>query len=48
MLKFDLKQPLGMVQLRDDARRVLEKTYPQSAYLSSGFKSTESRWYKFW
>lgn len=39
---------LGMVQLRDDTRRILENSYPQSQYLSKGFKSGESPWYKFW
>lgn len=39
---------LGMPQLRDDAKRVLDKTYPQSQFMSKGFKSTESAWYKFW
>ena len=38
---------LGMVQLRDDAKRVLEKTYPQSEFLTKGFK-TAGPWYKFW
>ena len=32
---------LGMTQLRDDARRVMEKSYPKSEYLSSGFKSRQ-------
>lgn len=39
---------LGMTDLRDDTRRVMEKTYPQSQYLSKGFKSAENPWYKFW
>jgi outer membrane protein assembly factor BamD len=39
---------LGMTQLRDDARRVLEKNYPRSDYLSRGFKSTQEPWWKFW
>ncbi|HEX5286343.1 MAG TPA: outer membrane protein assembly factor BamD [Polaromonas sp.] len=39
---------LGMTDLRDDSRRIMEKTYPQSQYLSKGFKSAESPWYKFW
>lgn len=39
---------LGMPQLRDDARRVLEKNYPASAYLTRGFKPKESRWWQFW
>ena len=39
---------LGMVQLRDDAKRVLEKTYPQSEFLTKGFRSVDSPWYKLW
>ena len=39
---------LGMTQLRDDAKRVLEKTYPQSEYLSRGFKTSTDPWWKFW
>lgn len=39
---------LGMTQLRDDTKRVMETTYPQSEYLSKGFKSVNAPWYKFW
>jgi outer membrane protein assembly factor BamD len=39
---------LGMNDLRDDARRILEKSYPQSPYLSRGFKPKDNPWYKFW
>ena len=39
---------LGMVQLRDDARRVLEKSYPKSEYLARGFKPAGEPWWKFW
>jgi len=39
---------LGMVQLRDDARRVLEKNYPQSDYLTLGFKPSSDPWWKVW
>jgi outer membrane protein assembly factor BamD len=39
---------LGMTDLRDDTRRIMEKTYPQSQYMSKGFKSAENPWYKFW
>lgn len=39
---------LGMTQLRDDARRVLENTYPKSEFMSKGFKSADNPWYKFW
>ena len=40
---------LGMTQLRDDTRRVMEKTYPQSEYLSRGVKSRrDDPWWKLW
>ncbi len=39
---------LGMTQLRDDARRVMQSSYPQSEYLSKGFKSVDSPWWKVW
>jgi outer membrane protein assembly factor BamD len=39
---------LGMTQLRDDARRVMQASYPQSEYLSKGFKSVDSPWWKVW
>ena len=39
---------LGLVQLRDDAKRVLDKSYPQSVYTTQGFKSKTQPWWKFW
>lgn len=39
---------LDMTQLRDDAMRVLEKNYPQSDYISRGFKPKSNPWWKFW
>jgi outer membrane protein assembly factor BamD len=39
---------LGMTQLRDDARRVMEKNYPRSEFIGGGFKSTQNPWWKFW
>ncbi len=39
---------LGMTQLRDDAQRVMEKTYPKSEYLTRGFKSAQDPWWKVW
>ena len=39
---------LGMAQLRDDAKRVLEKNYPQTQYLTRGFKANSDPWWKFW
>jgi outer membrane protein assembly factor BamD len=39
---------LGMTQLRDDAKRVMEKNYPQSEYLTRGTKKAERSWWQFW
>ena len=39
---------LGMTPLRDDAQRVLEKNFPKSEFLSSGFKASSEPWWKFW
>ncbi len=39
---------LGMAQLRDDTRRVLQQNYPNSEYVSQGFKGKPSAWWQFW
>jgi outer membrane protein assembly factor BamD len=39
---------MGMPALRDDAKRVLERTYPNSSYLAQGFKSRQDPWWKLW
>ncbi|MPN18023.1 Outer membrane protein assembly factor BamD [bioreactor metagenome] len=39
---------LGLTQLRDDTRRVIEASYPDSSYLKSGFKKKDDPWWKFW
>jgi outer membrane protein assembly factor BamD len=39
---------LGMTELRDDARRVMEKNYPGSEFLTKGSKSSQDPWWKFW
>ncbi len=39
---------LNMTSLRDDTRRVLEKNYPQTPYLTQGFKAKSQPWWKFW
>ena len=41
-------EALGMADLRDDTRRIMEKSYPQSQYLSKGFRAAGNPWYKFW
>jgi outer membrane protein assembly factor BamD len=37
-----------MTQLRDDARRVLVANFPDSEYLTQGFKSDNGPWWKLW
>jgi outer membrane protein assembly factor BamD len=39
---------LGMAQMRDDTRRVLEKNYPASEYLTRGGKRSDEPWWKIW
>lgn len=41
-------EALGMTQLRDDTKRVLERTYPNSSYLTLGFKPVQNPWWKIW
>lgn len=37
---------LGMIDLRDDARRILAQSYPKSAFLNEGVKQTKNPWWK--
>lgn len=39
---------LGMTQLRDDVKRVLEQNYPQSELLKNGFRTVDEPWWKIW
>ena len=39
---------MGMSALRDDAKRVLEKNYPRSAYLQGKAVQKTSSWWKLW
>jgi outer membrane protein assembly factor BamD len=41
-------EALDLKQLRDDTRRILEKTFPKSEYLTSGFKKNKNPWWKLW
>ena len=41
-------EALGMTELRDDARRVLDNNYPKSEFVTRGFKSGGEPWWKFW
>jgi len=39
---------LGMTQLRDDTRRVLEASWPQGKNLEQRLEAQENPWWKFW
>jgi outer membrane protein assembly factor BamD len=39
---------LGMAQLRDDTRRVLEKNYPGSTYLAGRSRTGAKPWWQLW
>ena len=39
---------LGMPQLRDDAKRILDKSYPKGEFVTNGFKAKTDPWWKVW
>jgi outer membrane protein assembly factor BamD len=39
---------LGMEQLRDDAKRVMDLSFPNSQYSKNGFTTKDDPWWKFW
>ncbi|TMS58717.1 outer membrane protein assembly factor BamD [Imbroritus primus] len=39
---------LGMTDLRDDARRVLDKNFPDSDFIRYGARQVDRPWWKFW
>lgn len=39
---------LGMTQMRDDSRRVLEASYPNGDFITKGFRPGGEPWWKFW
>lgn len=39
---------LGMVQLRDDSKRILISNFPKSEYVTRGFKESSDPWWKVW
>ena len=41
-------EAMGTTALRDDARQVLERTYPNSVYLGKGGKANSGPWWKLW
>ncbi len=41
-------EALGMRQLSDDSKRVLESSYPNSEFTTNGFRQINAPWWKFW
>lgn len=41
-------EALGMQQMATDARRVLERTFPRSEFLTRGFRTNQDPWWKLW
>lgn len=41
-------EALGMTQLQDDSKRVLETNYPNSRYFARGFKRDDVPWWQVW
>ena len=39
---------LGITELRDDAKRVMEKSFPKSEFLLTGIKPGSKSWFKLW
>ena len=39
---------LGMNDLRDDSKRVLDQNYPNSQYLARGFRGPDKPWWQLW
>jgi outer membrane protein assembly factor BamD len=39
---------LGMEQLRDDAKRIFDQNYPQSAFVANGGRAKSDPWWKLW
>lgn len=45
---FKSYDALGIPELRDDAKRVMEKSFPKSEYLLTGVKTGSRSWWKLW
>ena len=41
-------EALGMIALRDDTQRILEKNYPQAAAIKAQQLAKDSPWWKLW
>jgi outer membrane protein assembly factor BamD len=47
-IMFKSYDALGLVQLRDDTKRILDKNYPGSLFLTRGFTGKSDPWWKLW
>lgn len=47
-IMVDTYHYLGLTDLRDDAKRVLEKNFPTSRFLTGSLGTSQSRWWKLW
>lgn len=47
-IMFKSYNALGMNDLRDDAKRVLAQNYPQTPFLTQGFRDKNDPWWKIW
>ena len=45
---FFAVERLGLVELRDDAQRVLEKNFPNSPYAANVGRPADKPWWKVW
>lgn len=41
-------EAMGLPELRDDARRVLQTNFPDSTFLARGFAARDRSWWQFW
>ena len=39
---------LGMTSMRDDARRVLQASYPKGDFVTKGSRQAVAPWWKLW
>jgi outer membrane protein assembly factor BamD len=47
-IMYQCYDKLGLVQLRDDTKRVLESSYPNTPFLYPERATTNKSWWKFW
>lgn len=47
-LMMESYEALGMMDLRNDAERVLQRNFPESSYLSDNKSTVDRTWWKLW